>query len=139
MTLSPEGCGVVEHPPECLCDVIIKEPITSDYPIIPHQIWSGVALAHYGKWDGTLVHWFDLMNIATDAISAYRNGVIVAAARSTTRRKMPDDVYQTLLEGIKAGVAPRPLVDSIKTKHNYTITRSYVVHLRKRLIKRGEL
>ena len=25
--MSPEGCGVIEHVPECLCDVIIDKPV----------------------------------------------------------------------------------------------------------------
>lgn len=144
MTRSPEGCGVIEHVETCLCDVVITHPTTTCVRI-PYGITNGEAIAHYGKWDGTLYHWFKLMNFSYREIHAYRLEQMEnemdkrPLATGRFKRTLPDDVYAYLVEGIRQGVQPTPLRDSIAEKFSVTINKSYVTKLKQRLQKRGEL
>lgn len=138
MTKGPEGCGVVEHPPDCLCDVHIKEP-TPVTAVIPYGMVNGEALADFGKWDGTLVHWFELTNYAWDSIWRYRANQTVYQNRQQYGRGLSQPVYDYLVQRIKEGGQPTPIRQEIIDRFNVTIHKSYVTNLRKRLQKRGLL
>lgn len=134
MTLGPAGCGVEEHPESCLCDVVITNP-TPVSARIPFDYEYGSAIAQYGKWDGTLVHWFEIYDTARKALLAYRaNG-----QRYNFERRMPDEAYEFLVQGIRDGVSNTPLKNALYDKYQVTIDRSYVTHLRKRLTRKGLL
>ena len=143
MTLGPEGCGIVEHPESCLCDVVLTSTSTTTVRI-PYGMMHGEAIAHYGKWDGTLVHWFELMDIAWEGIRKHRreqedNAVRRPPEATGFKRTLPDDVYEYLVDGIRRGVNPTPLRDEITEKFGVTINKSYVTKLKQRLIERGQL
>lgn len=144
MTKQPEGCGVEEHHEHCLCDVVIKEPTVTKVGI-PYGVPHGEGIAHFGKWDGTLGHWFEIASIAYDAIHKlhnpepqpgnYDNNPSVA---TRFKRKLPDDVYDYLVDGINRGIQPTPLRDEIQEKFGVTIHKSYVTKLRQRLNSRSK-
>lgn len=153
MALSPEGCGVLEHEVTCLCDVHITKP-TSTQVIIPYQIVNGVALAHYGKWDGSLVHWFELMDKAWTAIHRFRDnqliytdggrlavreGEAVHDTRGQFSRTIPDEAYAYLVKRISEGGQPTPIRSELIERFGVTINKSYVTKLRGRLKERGLL
>lgn len=146
MTLGPEGCGILEHDEECLCDVVITNPTTTCVTI-PYGITNGEAIAHYGRWDGTLYHWFKLMEFSYQEIHKFRteenektiNKQHMALERGRFRRTLPDDVYEFLVEGIRQNIQPTPLKNSISERFGVTINKSYVTKLRQRLTARGEL
>jgi hypothetical protein len=144
MTASPEGCGVPEHPVECLCDVIITKPTTTKLAI-PYEMHNGEAIAYFGKWNGTLLNWFELADIAWQAIHKYRQELedppVHANPSYATRykRTMPDDAYHYLVEGIRDGKQPTPLRQELIDIFGVTIHKSYVTKLRQRLERRGEL
>lgn len=141
MTASPEGCGIEEHDPLCLCDVVIPKS-TEIRVTIPYDMVNGEALAHFGKWDGTLLHWFELSDKAWPAIKRMRaeqNIPSVPLTDGTFRRTLPPNVYAYLVEGIRQGKQPTPLRQEIIDIFDYTINKSYVTKLRQRLEKRGEL
>ena len=137
MTASPKGCGVLEHDEECLCDVIITKP-TEVKVRIPFDINHGPAIAHYGKWDGTLVHWFEIQRKAQDALHLMLTRPDIPPTGHFAR-KVPNEVYNYLVERIKDGISPTPLRQEIIDLFDYTIHKSYVTQLRKRLKKRGQL
>lgn len=137
MTASPQGCGVLEHPEECLCDVIITKP-TEFKSRIPFDIDNGPAIAYFGNWDGTLLHWFEISRVAFDAVHLARTRPDIPPSGKFAR-KLPNDVYDYLVEGIRNGKQPTPLRQEIIDLYGYTISKSYVTHLRKRLQKRGQL
>lgn len=151
MTLSPEGCDVISHDPLCLCDVKITAPVSPNYLAIPHEMLNGEALAHFGKWDGTIPHWCELVNTVTPAIRLFRKNAeaeevfyfsLVEPTIEKTlapSRFLPADVYAYLVRGIQRGTQPSPLRQEIIDEFGYTINKSYVTHLRKRLQQRGEL
>lgn len=139
MTQGPQGCGVIQHPEECLCDVPINPDTTTQYVIIPYQIPAGVALAHYGKWDGTLLHWFELMDFAWSAIKSHRKQQAVVDNRDRYGRGLPADVYYFMKRRIREGAGPTQLRNEIQEQFDVTISVSYVSHLKKRMAKRGEL
>lgn len=153
MTASPEGCGVLEHDESCLCDVHITNP-TSTKVIIPYQIVNGVALAHYGNWDGSLVHWFELMDKAWTAIHRFRSnqliyteggrlvvreGEAVHDSRGQFSRSIPDEAYAYLVRRISEGGQPTPIRNELIERFGVTINKSYVTKLRGRLTERGLL
>lgn len=138
MTKGPKGCGVIEHPEECLCDVHVTEPTTVQVTI-PFNMVNGDALARYGKWDGTLVHWFELSAQAWPAIWKFRAEQPVLENRQRFGRGLPPDVYDYMRERIRDGIMPTPLKNEIAELYDVTIDKSYVTHLRKRMQKRGEL
>jgi hypothetical protein len=138
MTKSPEGCGVLEHPPDCLCDVHITKPTTTKLAI-PHEMLHGEALAHFGKWDGTLHHWFELASFAWDNIWKFRANQPVIDNRGRYARGLNDDVYAYLVQRIREGGQPTPVRQEIIDRFNVTINKSYVTKLRQRLAQRGEL
>lgn len=142
MTSSPEGCGVIKHPPECLCDVVI--PTATEVRVrIPYDMVNGEAIAHYGKWDGTLLHWFHLSDIAWNAIKTVRASRVDSYEEQQQdgkfKRTLPPDVYAYLVNGIREGKQPTPLRQEIINIFDYTINKSYVTKLRQRLEQRGEL
>lgn len=151
MTLSPEGCDVVSHNPNCLCDVNITHPVSPNYLAIPHEMLNGEALAHFGKWDGTITHWCELVNKTTPPIRLFRKHKHAENIRGkvdiapmieytiTPSRLLPADVYAYLVRGIKQGMMPAPLQQAIKDEFGRTIDKSYVTHLRKRMKQKGEL
>ena len=151
MTLSPEGCDVISHDPTCLCDVKITHPVSPNYLAIPHEMLNGEALAYFGKWDGTIPHWCELVNKATPPIRLFRKHIeseeifqysmIEPLIEKTMApsRFLPADVYAYLVRGIRRGMQPTPLRQEIIDEFGYTINKSYVTHLRKRLQQRGEL
>ena len=151
MTLSPEGCDVISHDPLCLCDVKITDPVSPNYLAIPHEMLNGEALAYFGKWDGTIPHWCELVNKVTPAIRLFRKNAeaeevfyfsLVEPTIEKTlapSRFLPADVYAYLVRGIQRGTQPSPLRQEIIDEFGYTINKSYVTHLRKRLQQRGEL
>ena len=151
MTLSPEGCDVISHDPNCLCDVKITHPVSPNYLAIPHEMLNGEALAHFGKWDGTIPHWCELVNTVTPAIRLFRKNAeaeevfyfsLVEPTIEKTlapSRFLPADVYAYLVRGIRRGMQPTPLRQEIIDEFGYTINKSYVTHLRKRLQQKGEL
>lgn len=145
MTKGPEGCGVEEHSCACLCDVVILKTDQRPFLAIPHEMPNGEALAYFGKWDGTLFHWFELCDIAWPAIKKYRYELenppptVPADGGTRFKRTLPDDVYSYLVEGIKQGKSPTPLRNEIIERFQYTINKSYVTKLRQRLTARGEL
>lgn len=144
MTQSPQGCGVLEHEETCLCDVVITKPTTTCVRI-PYGITNGEAIAHFGKWDGTLYHWFKLMEFSYQAIHRFRLDELESQtdqrqfATGKFKRTLPDDVYAFLVEGIRQGIQPTPLRNNITERFGVTINKSYVTKLRQRLEKRGEL
>jgi hypothetical protein len=144
MTASPEGCGVVAHDELCLCDVKITNPTTTTVNI-PYGITNGEAIAHYGKWDGTLYHWFKLMEFSYREIHKFRLDEEESTmdkrqfATGRFKRTLPDDVYEFLVEGIRQGVQPTPLKNNIAERFGVTINKSYVTKLRQRLVARGEI
>lgn len=138
MTAQPDGCGVLKHPPDCLCDVHITEPTTVKLAI-PYEMLHGEALAYYGKWDGTLHHWFQLADFAWEAIWKHRNEEPVTENRGRFARGLPDDVYAYLVARIREGGQPTPIRTEIINKFDYTISKSYVTNLRKRMAQRGQL
>jgi len=142
MTASPEGCGKTTHPPECLCDVIVKKA-TEVRVTIPYGMTNGEAIAHYGKWDGSLLHWFELSDIAWDAIKAVRASRVESYDKQQQdgkfKRSLPPDVYAYLVRGIKENKQPTPLRQEIIDIFDYTINKSYVTKLRQRLQARGEI
>lgn len=138
MTLGPEGCGVLEHPPECLCDVHIKDPTTTTV-IIPYGITNGEALAYFGDWDGTLAHWFELNAYAWEAIWKYRQQQPVLQNRQRYGRGLDQPVYDYLVQRIREGGQPTPVRQEIIDRFNVTIHKSYVTNLKKRLQKKGLL
>lgn len=141
MTASPEGCGVPEHPETCLCDVVIPKS-TEIRVTIPYDMVNGEALAHFGKWDGTLLHWFELSDKAWPVIKKMRAGQSITQTQNPAgsfKRTLPDDVHAYLVQGIRDGKQPSPLRQEIIDRFNYTINKSYVTKLRQRLEKRGEL
>lgn len=128
------GCGCDDHPPECLCDVIIKEP-TPIRVTIPYGIEYGDEIARFGKWDGTLAHWFELVDFAYTALWKHR----LPEERGAGPRWLDKDVYAFLVQRIRDGGQPTPVRNEIIDKFGVTIHKSYVTHLRKRLTLRGEL
>lgn len=132
------GCGCDEHPPDCLCDVIIKEP-TQIRVSIPYGIEYGDEIARYGKWDGTLAHWFQLVDFAYSALWKFRNEQPVTDNRGRYARGLPDDVYAFLVQRIREGGQPTPVKNEILDRFGVTIHKSYVTQLRKRMTLRGEL
>jgi hypothetical protein len=142
MTASPEGCGKTTHPPECLCDVIVKKA-TEVRVTIPYGMTNGEAIAHFGKWDGSLLHWFELSDIAWDAIKAVRASRVDSYEEQQQdgkfKRSLPPDVYAYLVRGIKDNKQPTPLRQEIIDIFGYTINKSYVTKLRQRLQARGEI
>lgn len=141
MTLGPEGCGIVEHPPVCLCDVVIPKS-TEIRVTIPYDLTNGEAIAHFGKWDGSLVHWFELSDKAWTAIKAVRatQGTVEDyTQRGQFKRTFPPPVYAYLVQGIRDGKQPSPLRQEIIDRFNHTISKSYVTKLRHRLRQRGEI
>ena len=142
MTTSPEGCGIAEHPVTCLCDVVITEPIVADYPVIPYQIKAGVALAHYGKWDGTLQHWLELSRFAWDQIHKYRaeqeerNIEGILPNRPTT---IPYEAYEYLRMRVAEGAMPGPVLAELWERFGVKISKSYVSKTRARMREKGEL
>lgn len=134
MTASPEGCGVEEHTPDCLCDVHVEQPTVVTARIPFDHPW-GTAIAHYGRWNGTLWHWFELVDKANKALRTFREN----GPGHKFERRMPDEVYDFLVEGIRQGKQPTPLKNEIHERFGYTIDKSYVTHLRKRLTERGQL
>ena len=151
MTLSPEGCDVISHDPLCLCDVKITAPVSPNYLAIPHEMLNGEALAYFGKWDGTIPHWCELVNKATPPIRLFRKHIEaeeifqysmidpMTEKTMTPSRFLPADVYAYLVRGIRRGMQPTPLRQEIIDEFGYTINKSYVTHLRKRLQQKGEL
>lgn len=143
MTLGPVGCGVHEHPDSCLCDVILTSTSTTTVRI-PYGMVHGEAIAHYGKWDGSLVHWFELMDKAWEGIRKHRREQEERAKplppeQTRFKRTLPDDVYEHLVDGIRRGVGPTALRNEITEKFGVTINKSYVTKLRQRLTERGQL
>lgn len=151
MTLSPNGCDIIEHPETCLCDVKITHPVSPDYLAIPYEMLNGEALAYFGKWDGTIPHWCELVNKATPPIRLFRKHqeaenlrgkVDIAPMIEYTMkpsRFLPADVSAYLVRGIKQGMMPTPLRQEIIDEFGHTINKSYVTHLRKRLKEKGEI
>jgi hypothetical protein len=142
MTSSPEGCGVDQHPVECLCDVVITNPITADYPIIPYQVNAGVALAVYGRWDGTLIHWLDLTRYAWGIIHEHRTRERLMQERPDLMQRpttIPPEAYMYLRERVKQGAMPKEVLAEMLDKFDVTISKSYVSHTRARMKERGEL
>jgi hypothetical protein len=151
MTLSPEGCDVISHDPLCLCDVKITDPVSPNYLAIPHEMLNGEALAYFGKWDGTIPHWCELVNKVTPTIDLFRKhanaeevfyfSLVEPTIEKTLApsRFLPADVYAYLVRGIRRGMQPTPLRQEIIDEFGYTINKSYVTHLRKRLQQKGEL
>lgn len=147
MTLSPEGCGTIQHPPQCLCDVHIPEYIPPNYLAIPYELPNGEALAYFGKWDGTLNHWFELCDIAWPQIKEFRRQIYIrehhpdepSVNRGRFSRGLPEPVYAFLVQGIKDGMQPTPLRTAIIERFDVTINKSYVTKLRHRLRERGEI
>lgn len=143
MTKGPEGCGVEEHLVTCLCDVDMSKSEQRPFLAIPHEMPNGEALAYFGKWDGTLLHWFELCDIAWPAIKQWRheqsNPPPPPLNSGAFKRTLPDDVYEYLVNGIREGVSPTPLRNEIIERFQYTINKSYVTKLRQRLEARGEL
>jgi hypothetical protein len=138
MTASPAGCGVLKHPEDCLCDVHIKTPTTVRLAI-PHEMLHGEALASYGKWDGTLVHWFELAAFAWPHIWNSRNIESVEENRERYGRGMPDDVHAYMMQRIREGGQPSPIRSEIIQRFGYTINKSTVTNTRKRMAQRGQL
>ena len=152
MTLSPEGCDVILHDPTCLCDVKITQPVSPNYLAIPHEMLNGEALAYFGKWDGTIPHWCELVNKSTPPIRLFRYNQEVEMRRgkvsteahiekttSRSKRFLPPDVYAYIVRGIRMGVQPTPLRQEIIQEFGRTINKSYVSHLKRRLKEKGEL
>lgn len=140
MTYSPEGCGVLEHTPECLCDVKLTEPYTTpNYLAIPYEVLNGEALAHFGKWDGTLTHWFELRDRTRQPLEDFRRNQVTEEWRGHFARKLDEDVFEYLVDGIRLGKQPTPLKNELYMRFGVTIHKSYVTHLRKRLTQRGQL
>lgn len=143
MTKGPEGCGVEEHPEHCLCDVVITTP-TETKVGIPYGVPHGEGIAHYGKWDGTLEHWFQIASIAYDAIHKFHHPEPVKpdydnnpSVATRFKRKLPDDVYDYIVEGIDRGIQPTALRNEIQEKFGVTIHKSYVSKLKHRLKERS--
>lgn len=141
MTASPEGCGVLEHDPMCLCDVVIPDKTPDNYLAIPYEYENGEAIAYFGKWDGTVAHWCELFEKARIGLHEHRNDLIMIERHEDgkLKRTLPDEVYEYLVDGIREGKQPTPLRQEIIDRFNYTIHKSYVTTLRKRLQKRGHL
>ena len=143
MTASPEGCGVLEHISTCLCDVVIPHTIDDTYAPIPKGHINGEAIAFFGKWDGSIVHWLELVDKAQVGLYERRNELVLEQRRNKTTghilRTMPDEIYEYLVDGIRLGKQPTPLRDEIQARFDYTISKSYVTKLRQRLEKRGLL
>ena len=151
MTLSPEGCDVISHDPTCLCDVKITQPVSPNYLAIPHEMLNGEALAYFGKWDGTIPHWCELVNKVTPTINLFRKhaeaeevfyfSLVEPTIEKTLApsRFLPADVYAYLVRGIRQGVEPAPLRREIIKEFGWTIDKSYPTQLKKRLQKKGEL
>ena len=143
MTASPEGCGVLDHISTCLCDVIIPHTIDDNYARIPYGHINGEAIAHFGKWDGTIVHWLELVDKANVGLYERRNDLVLEHRRNEQTgqifRTMPDEIYEYLVDGIRVGKQPTPLKNEIQARFDYTISKSYVTKLRQRLEKRGLL
>lgn len=142
MTASPEGCGVLKHDVTCLCDVVIPKA-TEVRVTIPYGMTNGEAIAHFGKWDGTLLHWFELSDIAWTAIKAVRASRVESYDNQQKdgkfKRTLPPDVYAYLVRGITHGKQPTQLRQEIIDIFDYTINKSYVTKLRQRLQQRGEI
>lgn len=140
MTASPEGCGVLEHNQLCLCDVIIPETTSDDYLAIPWDYTNGEAIASFGKWDGSLAHWFELLHIARTGLAKFKTEEIMEQRNHDfIFTKLPDDVYKYLVQGIRDGKQPTPLRQEIVDRFQYTISKSYVTKLRQRLERKGLL
>lgn len=137
MVAQPLGCGVTEHDESCLCDVVITKP-TETKVCIPYDMVNGPAIAYYGDWDGTLLHWFEISRKAWDAIHLFRIRPDIPPTGHFAR-KLPNEVYDYIVDGIRQGKQPTPLKNEVQQMFDVTINKSYVTHLRKRLQKRGEL
>lgn len=140
MTASPEGCGVLEHIETCLCDVIIPEPTSDNYLAVPYEYENGEAIAYFGKWDGTLAHWLELLDTARTGLWKRRNQMALERHESgRIKRTLPDEVFEYLVDGIRENKQPTPLRQEIIDKFGVTIHKSYVTTLRKRLKQRGHI
>lgn len=141
MTASPEGCGVLEHIETCLCDVIIPDEPNDNYLAIPYEYTNGEAIAYFGKWDGSIAHWLELLDKGRTGLWERRNELIMIQRdeEGNFKQTLPDDVYEYLVDGIRAGKQPTPLRQEIIDRFDHTIHKSYVTKLKQRLQKRGLL
>jgi hypothetical protein len=149
VTKTPEGCGILEHDELCLCDVVITDKTPDSYLAIPHEYPNGEAIAYYGKWNGTIEHWFQIYEKATTGLRQHY--AELEAEMSIDKRKieppngwnfkrrMPDEVYEYLVNGIRRGIKPTALRNELIQEFDYTIDRSYVTKLKDRLKAKGVL
>lgn len=154
MTKSPKGCGVIEHPDNCLCDVRIQVPL----PIavtIPSDLQHGEFVANLiefsppytseelarflSEWDRGMRL---IQNERSLQLSISRNHIEKTGDGSFITRKgnikLTDGQFIWLKDRIREGVGPTELVRLMQEEHGVTINKSYVPKLRKRMKECGE-
>ena len=154
MTKSPKGCGVIEHPDNCLCDVRIQVPLPIKVTI-PSDLQHGEFVANLIEFSPPytseelarfLSEWDRGMRllrneshvqllISRNCIEKTGDGSFVTRKGNT---KLTDGQFIWLKDRIREGVGPTKLVRLMREEHGATIHKSYVSKLRNRMKECGE-
>lgn len=149
MTASPAGCGVLLHAPECLCDVVLAEPIPIRAGLTLADYDLGPAVAAYRGYDlhevegERLIDVLDHLARAVDAFSAIGYDEALALVDQTPETPPEKGGEATRIKSTKGSIAfVRKYADSplsngeLRAETNRIfgtqITYSHMNHMRKR-------
>jgi len=131
------GCGVAEHPEECLCDVIITKPTKTVVGALDFYgasiIIEKLGISH--PWTSAdLADFLELLGKGHAAVTAMNNGM---SERGPKKFSIESDAFMKSL--IIDGLEPSPIVRLVKKTHGVDMTVSHVSYTRSRMRKRGQL
>lgn len=154
MTKGPEGCGVLEHAEECLCDVVITNP-TKTQLSVPHDMLHGSYIAEKSGWSAPftrekLADFFDTyMDVFNQLWRAERAQELICrgtlamedgkyVVKSGFGATYPEEVFEYIKKRIQEHARGRLVADEIWRKYGYNIGHTTVYKIRKRMIEWGE-
>jgi len=146
MTKKQLTCGVPDHTPECLCDVILKDGPGEIKSVIPYSYQFGPEIVERLQlgvpWTGNALVVFLQ---AIDKLEYYRrrpnlwvNGTPQEYMNNRMKKLTPEQL-DVLKDLIRDGLMPTAAAETMNEQFGVNITRSYVAKTKSRMIDRGEL
>lgn len=136
-----EACGVLAHPPECLCDVVIDKPCVVATVTNVSDLWQGQRIAKsldlcapYS--DSDLLKFFELQLRAYDAVEAASHVRIPAEQGWKTKTQKATKVINEFIADRTMAGDPSPVIRAeVERIYGVTMSASHMAHARRRLTK----
>jgi hypothetical protein len=128
MDWSEMNCGIVEHDDDCLCDVIINEPVQIKLHDAVDEMWMGRQLCDTRDYD---YPWTSdkILNYFTDLCTFYDRWSELQEQKFAHQSQPHERMVQLLRQGMKNSEIRR----MIKEEYSVEYSRSAISHTKKRI------